>query len=199
MKIHKIKTLILYLMCVYIFCGCRLLSAKDPVERHLDFNIPGPHHQKLDYFVGSWNTITKVWTSGPYSDPAVFKGKSVTRWILDRRFILKESKGVFRKQQWEGFGITGYDNFKKQYVGIWADSMNTQIVSFFGNFEPVGNQFVFYGRYDDSARHIHGRLVKYVVTIVNRNKHVEETVDLHTGVEIKINEVIYTRNKNPAG
>lgn len=196
MKIHKVEKIFLYLLCAYMFCGCRLLLEKDPVERHLDFNVPGKHHQKLGYFVGSWNTITKVWESGPYSDPVVFKGESVTRWILDKRFILKESKGIFMKKKWEGFGITGYDNFKKQYVGIWTDNMNTFIIPIYGNFEPEGNRFVFYTKFDDSAGNIHDRQVKYIVTIFNRNKHVVETTDLQFGA--RLNEVIYTRNLEPA-
>jgi len=52
--------------------------------------------------------------------------------ILGGRFLMQNCRGTMFGQPYEGLGITGYDRFKKKFVGLWLDSLSTAILAMSG-------------------------------------------------------------------
>ena len=163
---------------------------------------PGEHHKKLAPFVGSWNTVTKVWMGGPGTPPTETQGTTEVKWVLGGRYIaedfngqmiMPDETGDMKPVPWQGRGLTGYDIYQNMYVGSWADSVSTHLLSFRGGCDPSGKTFTFYFLMDEPMLDIRGRMVKMVSRIINNDKHVLEMFDLHARDDYKVFEIIYTR------
>ncbi len=60
-----------------------------------DTMTPGEHHKKLNHFVGSWTTTTKIWWGGPGTPATQTKGSAEVNWVLDGRYIMRQATGEF--------------------------------------------------------------------------------------------------------
>ena len=169
-----------------------------------DTMTPGEHHKKLNQFVGSWDTTTKIWWGGPGTPASQTNGEAEVKWTLNGRYIMEESSGEFMMPDATGawnpisvshFGLTGYDNYRKMYVGFWADSMGTAMLSMKGGVDPSGTVFTAYGEMDEPMLGVVGRMVKYVTRVIDADTHVFEIIDLHAGDDYKVVEVTYERKK----
>ena len=96
-------------------------------------------------------------------------------------------------QPFEGIGYTGYDNYKNMYVFSWIENQSTMMLTASGMTDPSKKVFTFYGQMDEPMLDVSGRTVKYVIKIINEDKHVFEIIDLHAGDDYKVIEVVYTR------
>ena len=175
---------------------------KAMMDKWMATTKPSEHHKKLEPLVGEWDTVTKVYWGGPGSPPAETKGTSSIKWILGGRFIAQEfsgqammpdAAGGMHAVPFEGFGMTGYDNYKNMYMSTWADSLNTYLLTSSGAADPSGKVFTMYGQMDEAMLDVHGRYVKTVHRIINDNKSVFEIYDLHAGPDYKVIEITYTR------
>jgi hypothetical protein len=92
-----------------------------------EYATPSENHKVLDAFVGTWDYTVKWWSS-PNSEPEISKGTSKVRWIMGGRFLERTAKGTSMGQPFEGMGITGYDNARKEYVSVWIDNMGTGVM-----------------------------------------------------------------------
>jgi len=153
---------------------------------------PGPAHKALDSLVGEWNIEGQCWMS-PDGPPTVNKGTASVRWILDGRFVQEDFKGEFMGKTFQGIGITGYDNMKKKYIGSWIDSMSTGMFISEGTADAEGKEFTFQGKMDDPMTGQRNKPYKFVVRILDPNKHTFEMHDLTLGDKSKTMEMTYTR------
>lgn len=85
---------------------------------------PGLEHQKMMARTGTWDLDVKFWM-GPGAPEQSSKAEATIAPILGGRFLEERVKGEFFGSPFEGFGITGYDNAAKQFVGLWIDNMMT--------------------------------------------------------------------------
>ncbi|MGQ0552754.1 MAG: DUF1579 domain-containing protein [Planctomycetota bacterium] len=154
---------------------------------------PGEHHRRLEPLAGKFRAAVKFWMA-PDVPPSESAGTIENTWVLGGRFLLSRYAGQTMGQPFEGLGLMGYDNFKQQYVALWADSMGTFLM-------PVGS-----GNADATGRAISihracphpvtGQPFKTrdVTTIHSRDSH--GYVQYQTGadgVERKALEIVYTR------
>jgi hypothetical protein len=56
-------------------------------------------------------------------------------------WLTEEFKGEAAGSKFEGRGTTGYDPFKKKYVGTWIDSMNPTMMVVESNYDADGKRF----------------------------------------------------------
>jgi len=163
---------------------------------------PSEHHKALEPFVGKWNTTMKMWMGGPMMPPTETKGTSEVKWVLGGRFLLEEYEGELlmpdatmqmSKVMMSGLGMLGFDNARNMYVGTWADSNGTHLLTFTGTLDPPGKVLTCYGVMDEALISVYGRMVKYVTRILDNDKHVFELYDLHAGEDYKVVEVVYER------
>lgn len=168
-------------------------EAQKMMEAWAKLAAPGDSHEHLEPFVGSWETVTRVWMAGPDGPATESRGVSQVRWVLGGRFIMENLKGELLGRPYEGLGLIGYDNARNLYVGSWADTSGTHLLTMKGTRNPETGTFTFYGEMDEPMMNVYGRTVKYVNRVVNKNKHVFQIFDLHAGDEYKVVEVTYTR------
>ncbi len=170
------------------------MDEKAMMEMYQKLAVPGAGHKKLDVLVGSWNTQNKMWMD-PSKPPEISKGISEHKWVLGGRFLEQRFEGNFMNTPFSGLGYTGYDNYKKQYVGTWMDSMGTGILNMTGNFDSSGKVLTATGKYDDPML---GKEVTFreKTTIVNND---EILMEMHgpgsDGKEYKMMEIRYIRKR----
>lgn len=174
------------------------------MKKWIETTTPGDGHKRLDYFVGEWDTTTKIWMAGPGMPPTETKGKAVHTWVLGGRFLQHEARGemIFPTADGqmttvphEGFGLSGYDKSRNVYTLLWVDNLNTHMLTGVGNIDPTGRIFTYYGLADEAMLGVYGRYVKYTVRIINESKYLFEVADLHVSDDFKVVEVTYTRKK----
>lgn len=169
---------------------------QEMMKKWMDAASPGAHHKALDHFIGKWDTACKVWMEGPGKPPSETKGTSEVKWILGGRYMLEELKSEMMGMPHSGMGITGYDNFKKQYVGFWIDNMSTAMFNTLGEFDSSKKVLTALGKMDEPMTGEKDKLVKYVVQIIDKDKHVFSVYDLvGSANEFKVVEITYTRKK----
>ena len=153
---------------------------------------PGPAHKALNALVGEWNVEGRCWMN-PEGPPTINKGTASARWILDGRFVQEDFKGEFMGKTFDGIGITGYDNMKKKYTGAWIDGMSTGMFISEGTADAENKVFTFHGKMDDPMTGQMNKPYKFVVRILDPNKHTFEMHDLTLGEKSKTMEMTYTR------
>jgi hypothetical protein len=153
---------------------------------------PGEGHKALEPMIGSWNVKTTMWEK-PGAPPELGSGTAENSWVLGGRFVREEVQGEFGGMKFQGLGYTGYDNFKKKYVGTWMDTMGTMIMESMGTADPSGKVFTLTSTIDDVMT---GKptTVRSVTRVVDANKHVMEMFGPDpSGKEFMMMEIVYTR------
>lgn len=178
---------------------------QDMMKQWMASTQPGPQHKMMESSIGTWDTTTKMWMAGPGGDPTETKGVAERKWVLDGRFIMEELKSEFPMEAmsggqaknipWNGMGLFGYDRFRNMYVGCWADTMGTQLLTMKGTASPDGTVFTYYGEMDEPMMGVIGRTVKFQTKVVDNDTHVFSIYDLHAGDDYKVVEVTYKRRK----
>ncbi|MBI4363826.1 MAG: DUF1579 domain-containing protein [Candidatus Latescibacteria bacterium] len=155
-------------------------------------STPGPMHDLMKSMVGSWKAVTKSW-SGP-GEPTVTEGTSENTLILGGRYLQSAFKGMFGGMPFEGVGIMGYNNQKKQFESVWVDNMGTAVAWSHGSVDPVGKVITMNATFPDPMT---GQDTSYkmVTTIVDANQHQFAMVGSKDGKDRTEMEITYTRVK----
>ncbi len=88
----------------------------------------GKEHRLLQQRAGTWDVTVRMWVA-PGSPAEESKGTSECSLIMGGRFIHEKIESMVMGQPFSGLGLTGFDNIKKKYVGIWIDSLSTGIMT----------------------------------------------------------------------
>jgi Protein of unknown function (DUF1579) len=169
---------------------------QEMMKKWTEAATPGEPHKFFEQFVGKWDMATRMWMEGPGKPPAETKGTAEIRWIMDGRFILEEVVGQVMGQPHKGLGVTGYDNFKKKYVGYWLDNTSTALFNIEGSLDQTGKVLTSYGRMDEPMTGEHDKLIKFVTRVVSKDKRIFEIYDLvGSPGEFKAVEIVYTRKQ----
>jgi hypothetical protein len=175
----------------------KLPSQEEMMKRWQDFMTPGDAHKKLEALVGTWDAEVKSWVAGPKSEPNISKGIAEYKMSLGGRYLLEEVSAEMMGQPMSGVGYTGYDNFKKKYVGFWVDNMGTGMLTMEGTLDKDGKSITMWGRMDEPTTGEKDKKVKYVTRIIDADKHMFEMYDLSTwGDKNPVMEITYTRKKS---
>ena len=160
---------------------------------------PGDAHKTLEAFAGKWN-YTVQHRMAPDAPAMEMKGKTVNRMIMGNRFLQQEAKGQAMKGQkmpaFEGMGLTGYDNVRKEYTTTWVDNMNTGMMTSTAQFDAAKNALTEKGTFSCPMTGKRNMNFRSVWTLVDKNKYTYEmfTKD-EKGKEFKAMEIAYTRTK----
>jgi hypothetical protein len=168
------------------------MDEKAMMELWQKMSTPAAPHKKLQPLVGSWTARNTLWM-GPSKPPEVTDGTRESRWALGGRYVEDRYEGTFMGQPFSGIGYTGYDNYKKAYVGTWIDSASTAVMNASGSFDPPGKVLTMTATADDFAT---GKVatIREKVTIVSNDEHLFEMWGPGPdGKEYKVMEIRYTR------
>lgn len=162
------------------------------MEAMMKAGTPGDAHKKLDAFVGTWDTKATFW-SVPGADPMSMTGTAESKWTMGGRYLEENFKGDFMGMPFEGHGVTGYDNVKKQYWGTWMDNMSTSMMTSTGKND--GNTWMFSGSMTDPMS---GKdsMVTSKITVTDNDHHIMEMWGPGPdGKNYKSMQIDYTRKK----
>lgn len=150
---------------------------------------PTARHAALRAMEGTWKTVTKSWY-GP-GEPTITQGTSENRMVMGGRYLEQRMKGTLLGQPFEGYGLTGYDNRKNEYVVMWADNASTWITHGTGQMDDAGKELVVKA----SDLGPDGKPVEYrmVTRLLDPNKHVFSMTAVTSGQEQVVMEITYTR------
>jgi hypothetical protein len=169
------------------------MDEKAMMDMMAKYSTPGVEHKKLEAFVGTWDTTAKMWMD-PSAPPQESKGTAENKMALGGRFLEQQFEGTFMGQPFSGVGYTGYDIYKKQYVGTWMDTMGTQIMSSTGTADASG-KMTFTGTVDDPMTNKKMDF-KETITVVDNDHHVFEMwMPGPDGKMFKTLEITYTKRK----
>ncbi|GJM14881.1 MAG: hypothetical protein DHS20C13_02080 [Thermodesulfobacteriota bacterium] len=158
-----------------------------------EYATPAEGHKVLQQIVGNWVYSLKYWTA-PNTPPETSTGTSDVKWILGDRFLEMDVKGTSMGQLFEGMGILGYDNAKKEYVNTWIDNMGTGMMNATGSYDAETKTMTEKGSYTDPMSG--KQSFKGVTTFVDADNF---SYEMYTytpdGREFRNMEIIYTRKK----
>jgi hypothetical protein len=163
--------------------------------QYMEMMKPGKLHGWLKQLLGEWNTTTRM-TMGPGLPPQESKGTSRFSWAVEGKWLRQEVEGQVMGVPMKGFGVLGYDNFKKRFVGSWFDSFGTALLTFEGSLDQSGKELSLWGSMDEPLTGEHDKAVRYTYRIAGEEKVVFEIHDLAIGGEkTKVIEVEFVRKK----
>jgi Protein of unknown function (DUF1579) len=96
--------------------GLRLVSAQDSAAPK-----PGPEHQRLKYFVGTWSTEGEMKAS-PMGPAGKFTQTSKCDWFEGRFAVVCEDEGKMPTGPSKGIDILGYSTEDKAYTYYGVDN-----------------------------------------------------------------------------
>ena len=160
----------------------------------MEYMTPGEEHKQLAKRAGKWNFQGKMWY-GPGMPAADFDGTSSIKSVMGGRYLFEEVKSEVEGMEFLGFGIGGFDNLTKQYVGTWLDNMGTGIIRMKGTASGDGKIVNYTGEHPAllAGRY---KITRTVETITDDDNFVISMYDTSPdGQEFKMMEMIYTRKK----
>ena len=174
----------------------RVMSAEEKamMEAWAKYATPGEGHRSLAGMVGTWDAEVTSWMT-PGQPPVTSKGTSENRMVLGGRWVESKFTSEMMGQPFEGLGYTGYDNYKKKYVGTWADNMSTAVMVSEGTFDAAGKVMTSWSTMDDPTTGKASK-VKMVTTLVDPDHHLFEMwAPGPDGKDYKNMEIHYRRRK----
>jgi hypothetical protein len=169
-------------------------AQQEMMAKWQEFSTPGEGHKALEPLVGTWD-YTVTWWETPESQPQKSTGTSEVKWIMEGRFLEQTAKGTAMGQEFQGMGLMGYDNMKKEYTGVWIDNMGTGMMTSAGTYDPETKSFTEKGSFscpqEDGEKAFRG-----VTTILGPDKYTYEMFAAgKDGKEARMMEIVYTRKK----
>lgn len=172
-------------------------SAVDMAEmmkRAQQYTQPSEHHQLLQRFIGEWDTEMRITMQGGSTQPE--KGTSTFSWLMEGRWVQSKGRGSVMGMPSETFMILGYDNFKKSYVTVSVQNLDTAMLSSEGDLDPSGKTLLTYGTLDEYLTGEHDKMVKYVWRFVSDDEMIFEVHDLPIGEKhTKVIEMTFRRKE----
>ena len=170
-------------------------AAMDPAKmaEAKKMGAPGENHKKFESLVGNWtNTSTRKMT--PDAAPMTSTGTNTNKMILGGRFLQQDFKGEAMGEAFEGTGISGYDNVKKEFTSIWMDNMMTGIMVSTGQYDASSNAITEKGTFSCPMTGEKDKEFRSVWKIIDENNYTYEMYGKGPdGHEFKNMEIVYKR------
>ncbi|MGD9636074.1 MAG: DUF1579 domain-containing protein [Pirellulales bacterium] len=156
--------------------------------------LPGPtaEHALLKEGVSTWDATMKMYEASG-EEPTVAKATETVELMPGGMWVLSKFESEFAGMPFTGRGVTGYDPWKKKYVGTWIDSMSPSLMISEGEYDPATKTATSYA---EGRAPVSGEIIKY--------KQVSRTIDANTrtfemyrpekdGEFVKMMEIEYKR------
>ncbi|MEQ1633332.1 MAG: DUF1579 family protein [Planctomycetota bacterium] len=113
----------------------------------LDLGLPDPKdpmHKHLAPFAGNWKIGMTMTAPGmPEMPPNEMKSSDTLN--CNDLWLVTHATGSFSGMAFEGYGLTGYDPAKKQYVSYWVDAFGPFLMESTGTCSADGKTFTMRG------------------------------------------------------
>jgi Protein of unknown function (DUF1579) len=156
-----------------------------------EFPKPGPEHERLRALTGVWDSQVKFY-SQPGTPPEESNGEYAAELDLGGYFLARDF--AFGGQAFVGRGLTGFDPYKRKYVGVWVDSGSPAVYHTEGAFDASGRVYTETSEGPDP----HGKPLKMRMTteVTDRDHLLFKMYRVgDDGTQTLITEIIHTRRK----
>lgn len=166
----------------------------DPMAAMQEMAAPGPEHERLKPFLGTFSATVRIWT-GP-GDPMVSTGSMTNTLELGGRFVKQDYKGDPTPDptpfpNFEGKGYWGFNKHTQKYEGFWIDSASTVMQHEAGTVDESGKVWAMTGEIvgpDGEAT-----TKRSVITLVDDDHHRMEMFFTKGDREFMGMDIQYTR------
>jgi len=164
-------------------------TPEQQMEMMTKMGMPGAPHEMMKKCEGTWKATGKSWM-GP-GEPTTSEGSSEFKMILGGRFLEQRYTSTYMGQPFEGYGLNGYDNFKKAYTMTWVDNTSTTMMSANGSYDEAKKTLTF----KTTLLGMDGKPMNGRMTLVfpDDNTQIFTMYGTEKGKESKMMELTYTR------
>jgi len=155
---------------------------------------PGENHKLLASMVGDWAFVNRMWTD-PAAPPTESTGTASYTMLMDGRFLVGHYQGTMMGMEFDGRGVTGYDNTTKQFQSVWLDNFGTMMMFMTGTYDPTAKAFTYRTEMADPMAPATRVKVREVIRLESPDRHTMEWYETRGGKETKTMEIVYTRKK----
>lgn len=164
------------------------------MQKWMAVNASRPAHEWLGHFVGEWDIEMSMWMD-PGAPPTQSKGHASVSWKFPGKFIQEDFSSDFMGTPYKGFGMTGFDNNRNQFVSMWCDAMGTGMMQMTGSVDPEMKTMCLVGSMDEPMTGEMGKAVMYVVTIHSPDRHSAEMKEIIYGEPFTVMRIDYKRSQ----
>ncbi len=161
---------------------------------------PGKGHELLSKLEGEWDITLRFhgrkqsWESKCTSECTLLHGGRFLLEQITGEIYAPDEKGHMRPEPYTATRFLGYDNYKKAYVGAFAENQNTHFLTFQGHEKPGDSGHIpMYGLSDEPMLEIQDATMKYVLSPKDKDHYAWEVYALAVDDNRKVFDFIYTR------
>ena len=163
--------------------------------RMQEYATPNANHEFLNSLAGTWKANVKFWMD-PKSEPIESEGTSEAKMIMGGRFLEQTFSGSAMGQPFEGRGLYGYDNMRKEYIVLWFDNMATGIMRSSAKYNSETKVMAEEGSMSCPITNENHRWYRGATTIIDAEHYTYETfMKNKDGQEFRSMVITYTRAK----
>lgn len=165
---------------------------------------PGKGHELLGKLVGEWDVTLRFhsharklsWESKCTSHCTLLHGGRFLLEQITGEIYAPDEKGQMRLEPYSATRFLGYDNFKKAYVGAFAENQNTHFLIFQGHERPGSpNRIPLFGLSGEPILDLQDATMKYVLSLNDDDHYALEVYALAVADDAKVFDFIYSRRK----
>jgi hypothetical protein len=155
---------------------------------------PGEMHAWLGKANGTWKVSGKCWCEGGKATDA--SGTATIRMTLGGRWQEHIFSGSLENRPFVGYGLTGYDNGKKEFTQIWLDNFSTGATVASGSLSDDKKTLTFTGTMEMGTVK-----VPFTSTLVmdGDNKATYSSTGTLEGKDFPMIELVYERTSSGSG
>lgn len=101
-----------------------------------DFMTPGPRHQWLAKYTGTWEAEISQWMDAT-SPPTKTTAKEEVSMAMNGLYQVSNFSSNMMGMPMTGQSTLGYDNAKKKFVSTWIDNLGSGIVMMTGDYDEA--------------------------------------------------------------
>lgn len=185
------KPLWVSLFSLTLLLSASLVRAEEEAQQQ-PFPEPGPEQKLLAQMTGEWDTKMNCQMSP--TGPVEGTGTYTAKMDLNGYFLVCDLRATLGPMPFEGRAITGYDPWKKKYVGTWVDSMSPSLYTIEGEWDKAGKVYTETITGPDPT----GKPMKFsMITEIKDADHLASKMVMpgEDGKETVMMEMTYTRKK----
>jgi hypothetical protein len=158
---------------------------------------PNEHHKVLAAEAGTWDSVVKMYLSGPDGPATEYQGVEHVQMVAGGLFSRSTFTGDFGDRKFEGHGLFGWDPNEEQYTGLWVDNFNGAPTLMTGTYDADTKTLTFHSTIVDGAGNPLKQ--KQVTTFVDeRIRRFESYLIVEQGgrpLEVKLMEITSTKRE----
>ncbi len=162
----------------------------EEMQKCMDNATPGPEHQFLSQFEGTWKCDCTFWNNGVESKST---GTATYTKVLNGLFLHATVTATMEgmPMPFEGAEMLGYNKQTKKFQSVWTDMMSSGMMTAEGTCDSQGKVFSFSGTMDCP---INGKVAcRSTITFNGKDQFTAEGFNTIKGKEEKSMKIVYTR------